>query len=35
MGLNIANEKTSTQMLDFVAEEMQKHFGVDFKSFSY
>ncbi len=35
MGLNIANEKTSTQMLDFVAEQMQKHFGVDFKSFSY
>lgn len=35
MGLNIANEKTSTQMLDFVAEQMQKHFGVDFVSFSW
>ena len=35
MGLNIANEKTTTQMLDFVAEKMQDHFGVDFKGFSY
>ena len=35
MGLNIANEKTTTAMLDFVAEKLQEHFGVDFKSFSY
>ncbi|MCH5198890.1 MAG: GH3 auxin-responsive promoter family protein [Oscillospiraceae bacterium] len=35
MGLNVANEKTSTQMLDFVAEKIQKHYGVSFKSFSY
>ncbi|MBQ7637902.1 MAG: GH3 auxin-responsive promoter family protein [Clostridia bacterium] len=35
MGLNVANEKTTTQMLDFVAEEIQKHYGVNFKSFSW
>ncbi len=35
MGLNVANEKTTTQMLDWVADELQKHFGIEFVGFSY
>ena len=35
MGLNVANEKTTTQMLDWVADELQKHFGIEFIGFSY
>ena len=35
MGLNLANEKTTTQMLDWVADELQKHFGIAFEGFSY
>lgn len=35
MGLNVANEKTSTQMLDWVAAELQKKFGITFEGFSY
>lgn len=35
MGLNLANEKTTTQMLDWVADELQKHFGIEFVGFSY
>ncbi len=35
MGLNVANEKTSTQMLDYVAAELQKKFGIEFEGFSY
>lgn len=35
MGLNVANEKTSTQMLDWVAGELQKKYGVEFEGFSY
>ncbi len=35
MGLNVANEKTTTQMLDFVANKVQKDFGVSFDGFSY
>ena len=35
MGLNIANEKTTTDMLDFVAHKLEEHFGVNFESFSY
>ena len=35
MGLNLANEKTTTQMLDWVAAELQRHFGMDFTGFSY
>ena len=35
MGLNLANEKTTTQMLDWVADEIQKHFGIEFVGFSY
>ena len=35
MGLNVANEKTTTQMLDWVADELQKHFGIEFTGFSY
>ncbi len=35
MGLNVANEKTSTQMLDWVAAELQKKFDIEFEGFSY
>ena len=35
MGLNVANEKTTTQMLDWVADELQKHFGIEFIGFNY
>ena len=35
MGLNIANEKTTTDMLDYVVEKVQKDCGVKFDDFSY
>lgn len=35
MGLNAANEKTTTQMLDFVAENLEREFGIDFKGYSF
>ena len=35
MGLNIANEKTTTDMLDFVAHKLEEHFGANFESFSW
>lgn len=35
MGLNLANEKTTTQMLDWVAEKVEEKFGLDFKGFSF
>ena len=35
MGLNLANEKTTTQMLDWVAENMQKQYGVNFHGYSF
>ncbi len=35
MGLNLANEKTTTQMLDWVAEQLQKKYGIEFKGHSF
>ena len=35
MGLNLANEKTTTDMLDFVAEAVEKEFGINFKGYSF
>ena len=35
MGLNLANEKTTTQMLDWVAEHMQEQYGVKFRGYSF
>ena len=35
MGLNIANEKTTTQMLDFVADAIQQKFGLSLEAYSY
>ena len=35
MGLNIANEKTTTDMLDYVAEQVQKKYDIRFEGFSY
>ncbi len=35
MGLNIANEKTTTQMLDWVAEQLQKKYNINFKGHSF
>ena len=35
MGLNVANEKTTTQMLDFVANKIQKEFGISFNGYSF
>lgn len=35
IGMNLANEKTTTQMLDWVAEETEKHFGINFKGYSF
>ena len=35
MGLNIANEKTTTQMLDWVAEQLQKKYEIEFKGHSF
>lgn len=35
MGLNAANEKTTTQMLDFVAQKLEEEFSIDFKGYSF
>ncbi|MBR3955960.1 MAG: GH3 auxin-responsive promoter family protein [Clostridia bacterium] len=35
MGLNLANEKTTTQMLDWVAEQLQKKYDINFKGHSF
>ncbi|MGN1418066.1 MAG: GH3 auxin-responsive promoter family protein, partial [Acutalibacteraceae bacterium] len=35
IGMNLANEKTTTQMLDWVANQVEQHFGIDFKGYSY
>lgn len=35
MGLNLANEKTTTQMLDWVAEKVEEKFGLNFKGYSF
>lgn len=35
MGLNVANEKTTTQMLDFVAEKMAQQFGLELAGYSF
>lgn len=35
MGLNIANEKTTTQMLDFVADQIDRKFNLNLKGYSY
>ena len=35
MGLNVANEKTTTQMLDFVANKVQQKYGISFNGYSF
>ena len=35
MGLNLANEKTTTQMLDFVADNLCKKYNIDFNGYSF
>ncbi len=35
MGLNLANEKTTTQMLDFVADSVEKKFGITLDGYSF
>lgn len=35
MGLNLANEKTTTQMLDYVAEKLMDKYGVKFRGYSF
>ncbi|MCM1364211.1 MAG: GH3 auxin-responsive promoter family protein [Faecalibacterium sp.] len=35
MGMNLANEKTTTQMLDWVAEKTEEKFGISFKGYSF
>ncbi len=35
MGLNVANEKTTTQMLDFVANKVQQEYGISFNGYSF
>lgn len=35
MGLNVTNEKTTTQMLDYVANCIQKEFNISFRGYSY
>lgn len=35
IGMNLANEKTTTQMLDWVAGQVQNKFGIDFVGYSY
>lgn len=35
MGLNVANEKTTTQMLDFVANKVQQEYGLSFNGYSF
>jgi hypothetical protein len=35
MGLNVVNEKTTTQMLDFVANKVQQEYGISFNGYSF
>lgn len=35
MGLNVVNEKTTTQMLDFVADELQREFDISLSGYSF
>lgn len=35
MGVNLANEKTTTQMLDWVAEKLEEKFGIEFRGHSF
>ncbi len=35
MGVNVTNEKTTTQMLDYVANCIQKEFNISFRGYSY
>lgn len=35
IGLNLANEKTTSQMLDWVAEKAEEEFGINFKGYSF
>jgi len=35
MGLNVTNEKTTTQMLDYVANCIQKEYDISFRGYSY
>ncbi|MCM1545039.1 MAG: GH3 auxin-responsive promoter family protein, partial [Ruminococcus sp.] len=35
MGMNLANEKTTTQMLDWVAAHAEEKFGISFKGYSF
>ena len=35
MGLNLANEKTTTQMLDFVADNLCKKYNINFNGYSF
>lgn len=35
MGLNLANEKTTTQMLDWVAQKLEEKFGIRFRGHSF
>ena len=35
MGLNVANEKTTTDMLDIAAQMVEEHFGIKLESYSY
>lgn len=35
IGMNLANEKTTTQMLDYVAQKAENHFGLDFSGYSF
>lgn len=35
MGMNIANEKTTTQMLDWVAEKLAEEYGIRFEGYSF
>ena len=35
IGMNLANEKTTTQMLDWVADQIEKQFDISLKGYSY
>ena len=35
MGLNVSNEKTTTQMLDYVANKVQQEYGISFNGYSF
>ena len=35
MGLNLANEKTTTQMLDYVAEKLMEKYNIKFRGYSF